>query len=62
LTITGLKTDTLTLFITAGGPFSIAFPPACVSEINTDVVITLAAGGAGVSGALNVIYQTIRTT
>lgn len=50
ITVTGGET-TFEFDITAGGPGSI--PLIYVGTENTDVVITLAAGGSGVTGKLN---------
>lgn len=55
VTITGLEGDDYQFGITAGGPGFV--PTAGVrSESNTAAVITLAAGGSGISGKINVHY------
>lgn len=41
--------------ITAGGPGFIAFPFPKSGSINTAMIVTLAAGGAGVSGIVSVL-------
>jgi hypothetical protein len=54
LTITGLDNDeTFDVDIVAAGQFAIPFPPLAGKE-GTNLVVTLAAGGAGVIGKLNV--------
>lgn len=58
LTITDGGTDMLVLAITAAGPDSIEFDPPKKAKLNSAVVITLAAGGAGVVGKLNVTQAT----
>ena len=59
LTSTGLGGDQVDVDLTAPGAAPINFPP--VSGANGgSVVFTLAAGGAGVVGKLNVIYVTTR--
>lgn len=51
LTITW-GTNTNTTYITSGGPGPLVFVPPIVFPINTQVVITLATGGVGISGAI----------
>jgi hypothetical protein len=47
-------TTVLTLSITGDGPGAIVFAHPYVAAANTAITVTLAAGGAGVSGKLNV--------
>jgi hypothetical protein len=44
--------------ITAGGPGSIAFTPPKKGTINTALIVTLAAGGSGISGKVSVTHWT----
>jgi hypothetical protein len=53
LTISGLDGDDVDFDITAAGAGPVFFPPLA-GTIGASVVITLAAGGAGVVGKLNV--------
>ena len=57
LTSTGLRGDEIDMDITAGGPGPMLLPPAS-GEINTQVTLTLAAGGVGIVGKLSVWYGT----
>ena len=59
LTSTGLAGDQLDVDVTASGPAPISFPPVTGAGSGA-VTFTLAAGGAGVVGKLNVIYATTR--
>lgn len=55
LTITGGQ-ETLDIDIIVGGPGGVDLPPySCL--LNTDCVITLAAGGSGIGGKLNISYS-----
>lgn len=56
ITITGLDGDTFTVDITSGGPGALLFPKNFLGRVNTDVVVTIAAGGA-VVGKLNVTWE-----
>lgn len=56
LTITDGGTTVLDIDITAGGPGDLA--PQLRGEINSAMVVTLAAGGAGITGKLNVYKYT----
>jgi len=58
LTITDGGTTMLQLDITAAGPDSIVYEPPKKAKLNSAVVVTLAAGGAGVVGKLNVTHST----
>jgi len=55
LTITGLHAGTFAIDITTEGPGPLWLPPAA-GLISTAVVVTLAAGGAGVTGKVNVLH------
>jgi hypothetical protein len=58
LTITGLNGgQTWSVDVTKGGPGALPLPPLS-GELNTAVVVTLAAGGSGVTGKVNVSYHT----
>jgi hypothetical protein len=56
VTITDGGVVMLQLDITAGGPGSILFEPPKKAYRGNAVVVTLAAGGAGISGKLNVAH------
>ena len=58
VTITGTKGDDYDWDITASGPGPANFPPLA-GDINTAMVITLAAGSGAVVGKLNVAYVTL---
>lgn len=52
-------TTIFTMDITAAGPGSIIFPrPIRGAAINTAMIVTLAAGGSGISGKVNVLGHT----
>src|SRR5690606_976301 len=53
LTITDGGVTVLSVPILVGGPAPIQFPSLLMGGINSTVVITLAAGGSGVKGYLN---------
>lgn len=57
ITVTGLEGDDMDVDVTAGGTGAIPLPPAAYGRVNTSVVITIAAGGAGVIGKLNVFHE-----
>lgn len=48
----GVGTTVFEVDVTAGGPGSLALPPI-IGSVNTALVVTLAAGGASVTGKLN---------
>lgn len=54
LTITDGGVEVFRVYITAGGPGSFSWNPAKRFTDNAAVVVSLAAGGAGVSGCVNV--------
>lgn len=56
LTITGLEGDALSVDITSAGPGALRLP-MLPGKGHTEIVATLAAGGSGVSGRLNVAYM-----
>jgi hypothetical protein len=58
LTITDGGTTVFQVDISAAGPDSIIFAPPKKAKLNSAVVVTLAAGGAGVVGKLNVAQTT----
>jgi hypothetical protein len=49
----GAGTTVFSLDVTAAGPGFIPFEPALAGRTNTALIVTLAAGGAGVSGKVN---------
>lgn len=51
----GVGTTVVSLDITAAGPGFIPFPPPLSGSPNTALIITLAAGGSGVSGKVNIL-------
>lgn len=55
--LTNQVTNPLNLDVTAGGPGSLTFSPRAWNE-NEAMVITLAAGGAGIIGKLHIEYVT----
>lgn len=58
ITITNDGTAIFDIDITAGGPGSITFPGDVLkSTANKALVITLAAGGSGISGNINVFHK-----
>lgn len=52
----GAGTTVFTIAITAAGPGFIPFPQPRFGSPNTALIVTLAAGGAGVTGKVNVLY------
>lgn len=58
LTSTGLEGAEVDFDITTSGPGPLLTPPV-VGERGSDVSFTLAAGGAGVVGKINVWYATV---
>lgn len=52
----GLEGDQLAFVITAAGPGAIPLAPA-YGQIGAPITFTLAAGGPGVTGTLDVIYK-----
>ncbi len=51
----GSGTTVFSIDITGGGPGVIYFDPFKAGSINTAMIITLAAGGSGISGKVSVI-------
>lgn len=58
LTITDDGNTVLDLDITEGGPAPLPILLSC--DVNTEVVVTLAAGGMGVAGKLTVVHYSLR--
>lgn len=55
----GSGTTVFTADITAGGPGFIPFVPGLAGRANTALIITLAAGGSGVSGKVSVLGHSL---
>ena len=49
----GSGTTVFSIDVTAAGPGFFAFAPALAGRANTALIVTLAAGGSGVSGKVN---------
>lgn len=57
LSSAGLQGDEWKVYITRGGPGPVALPPAAYGTVGGNVTFTLAAGGSGVNGTLNVFSE-----
>lgn len=57
LSTTGLEGDELTFDVVNGGPGGLALPPSAYGVVGANVVISLAAGGGGITGKLNVFSE-----
>lgn len=53
----GSGTTVFTCDVTAAGPLPIVFPRPIKGSANTQLIVTLAAGGSGVSGKVNVLNK-----
>lgn len=53
----GLQGDELDFDVTAGGPGGLALPPSSYGGVAGNVTFTLAAGGSGIVGKLNVFSE-----
>jgi hypothetical protein len=58
LTIAGTKGADIDFDITVSGPGPANFPPMA-GDVNTAMVVTLAAAGGGVTGKLNAVYVSL---
>lgn len=57
LSTTGFEGDELAFDITAGGPGGLALPPSAYGAVGASVVVSLAAGGGGITGKINVFSE-----
>jgi hypothetical protein len=53
----GAGTTVLSLDVTAAGHGWVPFAPGLAGRVNTAMIVTLAAGGSGVSGKLNAAHR-----
>lgn len=57
LTITDGATTVFDVDVLSGGPVDFDFDPPLAGSMNTALAVTLAAGGAGISGKLNILPE-----